>query len=96
MLLKKKINSNVQEKWFNEWYAACVNYYHNYFYDICKLWSTTIYFLEKSGVDGVSFPLNSISPNDPVMKAWKYEMGVYLMEILDLKYPFFSRLTKFQ
>ena len=41
-------------------------------------------------------PINSISPYDSIMKAWKYGMLVYLMEISDPKYPFFSRLVKFQ
>ena len=30
------------------------------------------------------------------MKAWKYRMVAYLMEITDPKYSFFLRLTKFQ
>ena len=32
--IQEKISSHVQEKWFNEWYAACIDYYHNYSYDI--------------------------------------------------------------
>jgi len=28
-----------------------------------------IYFLNRSGVDGICFPANSLSPNDPVFKA---------------------------
>ena len=55
-----------------------------------------MYFLDRSGVGGVSFSVNSISPDDPIMKAWEYGMVVYLMEIPNPKYPFFSRLTKFQ
>ena len=66
---QEKISSHVQQKWFNEWYAACINNYHNYFYDIWESWSTMIYFFDKSGVGGVSFLTNSISPNDPVIKA---------------------------
>ena len=27
MISKKKISSYVQEKWFNEWYVACIDYY---------------------------------------------------------------------
>ena len=40
-----KISSYVQEKWFNNWYAACINYYQNYSYDIWESWSITIFFL---------------------------------------------------
>ena len=54
------------------------------------------YFPDKSGVGGVSFPANSISPNDPLIKTWEYGMIVYLMEISDPQFPFFSTLTKFQ
>jgi len=54
-----------------------------------------IYFLDKSGVGGVSFPVNSISSNDPVIKACEYGMIVYFMKIPDPKFSFFSRLTKF-
>ena len=60
-----------------------------------SLGGTTIYFSGKSGVGGVSFPTNSISLNDPIIKAWGYRMVVYFIEILDLKFLFFSRLTKF-
>ena len=55
-----------------------------------------IYFPDKSGVRGVSFPTNSISPNDPFIKAWEYKMIVYFMEILDQKFLFSPTLTKFQ
>ena len=58
--------------------------------------STMIFFPHKSGVDIVSLLANSISSDDPIMKAWEYGMVVYLMEIPDSKYPFFSRLAKFQ
>ena len=34
--IQEKISSYVQEKWFNEWYAAHIDYYHNYSYDIWK------------------------------------------------------------
>jgi len=55
-----------------------------------------IYFPDRSRVGGVSFLENSVSPNDPVMKAWEYVIVVYLKEILNPKYSFFSRLTKLQ
>jgi len=55
-----------------------------------------IYFLDKSGVGGVSFLANSISTNDPIIKDWKYRMVVYFMDFPDPKYVFFSKLTKFQ
>jgi len=32
--VQAKISSYVQEKWFNTWYAACIDYYQNYSYDI--------------------------------------------------------------
>jgi len=81
MTSKKKISSHVQKKWFNEWYAACIDNYHHYSYDIWEFWSTMIYFSDKSGVGGVSFQANSISPNDPVTKAWEYGMVLYFIEI---------------
>jgi len=52
-------------------------------------------FPDKSGVGGVSFPTNSISLNDLIIKAWEYGMIVYFMEIPDPKFPFYSTLTKF-
>ena len=55
-----------------------------------------IYFPNKSGVGGVGFLTNSISPNDPIIKAWEYGMILYFIEIPNPKFPFFSRLTKFQ
>ena len=33
-IIEEKISFHVQEKWFNEWYAACIDCYHNYSYDI--------------------------------------------------------------
>jgi len=32
--IQEKISSHVLEKWLNELYATCIDYYHNYFYDI--------------------------------------------------------------
>ena len=93
---EKKISFHVQEKQFNKWYTTCINYYHNYSYDIWESWSTIIYFFDKSGAGSVSFSAKSISPNDPVLKHWEYGMVVYLMEIPNPKFPFFSRLTNFQ
>jgi len=34
-------------------------------------------------------PTNSISPNDPIIKAWEYGMVVYFMEFPNPKFPFF-------
>ena len=55
-----------------------------------------IFFPNWSGVRGVTFPANSITPNDPIIKTWEYGMVAYLMKIPYLKYPCFSRVTKFQ
>ena len=88
MIFKKKISSHVQKKWFNEWYADCIDYDHNYSYDIQKFQSTPIYFFDKPGVGDVSFPTNSVSINDPVIKASEYGMVVYFMEIPYPKFPF--------
>ena len=55
-----------------------------------------IYFPDKSEVGQDSFPPNLISPNDPLIEAWEYDMIVYFMEISYPKFPFFSTLTKFQ
>jgi len=94
--IQEKISSHVQEKWFDEWYATCIDCYHQYSYYIWESRSTTIYFSDKSGVDGVCFLPNSISPNGPIIKAWEYAIVLYFMEIPDPKYPFFPKLTKFQ
>ena len=67
--IKEKISSHVREKWFNEWFAACIDFYHYYSYDIWESWSITVYFLDRSGVGGICFPANSLSPNDPIFKA---------------------------
>ena len=32
--IQEKISSYVREKWFNEWYATDIDYYHYYFYDV--------------------------------------------------------------
>ena len=32
--IQEKKSSHIQEKWFNDWYAACIDSYYNYFYDI--------------------------------------------------------------
>ena len=69
LCIQEKISSCVQEKWFNEWYAACINFCHHYSYNIWESWGTTIYFLDKSEVGGVTFPTNSISLNDALVKA---------------------------
>ena len=34
--IQEKISSHVQEKWFNEWYVACIDYYHHYSHDISE------------------------------------------------------------
>jgi len=93
--VQAKISAYVQEKWFNDWYAACIDYYNHYSYDIWESWSTTVFFPDRSGVGGVRFPANSIPLDDPIMKAWEYGMVAYLMEIPDPGYPFFSFFTKF-
>ena len=67
--IQEKISSHVQEKWFNEWHAVCIDFYHYYSYDIWESCGTTIYFFNKSRVGGVSFSTNSLSPNDPAYKA---------------------------
>ena len=46
-------------------------------------------------VSGATFPANSIHLDDHIRKAWEYGMVAYHVEISDLKYPFFSSLTKF-
>jgi len=66
--IQEKKSSYVQEKQFNEWYAACIDYYHHCSYDIWETLSTTIYFLDKSGISGVCFLTNSISLNDHIIK----------------------------
>jgi len=42
--VQTKISSYVQEKWFNNWYTACIDYYQNYSYDIWEAWSNIIFF----------------------------------------------------
>jgi len=32
--IHEKISSQVREKGFNEWHAACIDFYHHYSYDI--------------------------------------------------------------
>jgi len=32
--IQENISSHVQEKWFNEWYASCIDFYHHCSYDI--------------------------------------------------------------
>ena len=73
-MISQKKSSHVQEKWFNEWYAACINFYNYYSCDILESWGTTVYFSDKFGVGGVSFLANSVSPNDPVIEAWECGM----------------------
>jgi len=92
----RKSSSHVQEKWFNEWYAAGIDYYHTYSYDIWDSWSIIIFFPNGYRVGGVKFPTNAISPDDPSIIAWEYWIVAYLMKIPDPKFPLFSRLTKFQ
>jgi len=47
------------------------------------------FFPERSGIGGIRLPTNSISPNDPIMKAWEHRMVAYFMEITYPQYPFF-------
>jgi len=70
--------------------GAGIDYLHNYSYDIWESWSTTIFFPDKCGVGSVSLLGNSMSPDDPIMKACEYEVVVYLMKIVDAKYLFFK------
>jgi len=32
--IQEKISSHIQEQWFNKWYAACIDFYHHYSYNI--------------------------------------------------------------
>jgi len=93
--VQEKICSHFYKKWFNGWYVACIDYYHSDSYHIWEFWSTTIYFSNKWGVGGVNFPINSVSPNDPVIKVREYGMIVYFMEFPNPKHLIFSKLTKF-
>ena len=88
-----KIISYVQEKGFNDWYAACIDYYHNYSCDTWELWNAVIFFLDSFGVGSIRLPADSIPLHDPIMKAYEYEMVAYHIEVLDLNDPFFSNLT---
>ena len=92
----KQKSSYVQEKWFNIWYAAYIDYYQNYSYDIWEAWSTTIFFPDRSRVGGVRFSANTLPPEDPILKAWEYEIIAYFLEIPHLEKPFFQSLTRFQ
>ena len=55
-----------------------------------------IYLLDRSGVGGIYFLANSLSPNDPVFKAWKYRIVLHFTEIPVQKFSLFSTSTKFQ
>jgi len=35
--IQEKISSHVQGQLFNDWYAACIDYYHNY---SCDIWES--------------------------------------------------------
>ena len=93
--IQTKISSYVQEKLFNNWYTACIDYYHNYYYDIWEARSTTIFFSDRSVVGGARFPGNSLPPKDHVMKEWEYVMAAYFLDILNPENPLFQSLTKF-
>ena len=54
------------------------------------------FFLDRPGVDGDRFSINSIPLDDPIMKTHKYWMVAYLIEIPNLKYSFFSSLIQFK
>jgi len=69
--VQAKISSYVQEKWFNNWYVVCIDYYQNYSYNIWEAWSTTILFPDRSRVSGVRFLANSVPPEESIMKAWE-------------------------
>ena len=67
--VQTKISSYVHEKWVNDWYAACIDYYNNP-YDTWESWSTTILFPDRSRVGGVRLPANSIPPEDRFLGIW--------------------------
>jgi len=54
-----------------------------------------IFSPNRFGVSGIRFPAKSIPLNDPIMKAWEYEMIAYVLKIPNPKCPFFSHLIKF-
>ena len=56
--IQEKIRSHIEEKWFKEWHAACVDFYHHYSYNIWESWSTTIYF--SADLESVTFISQSI------------------------------------
>jgi len=94
--VQTKISSYVHEKWFNNWYVACIYYYLNYSYNILEAWSTIIRFPDKFGIGGIRFSTNSLPLEDPIIKAWGYGMVAYFLEIPNPENPFFQSLTKFQ
>jgi len=49
-------------------------------------------FPNRVGVGGVRFPTNSIPPENPIMKAWEYQMIAYFLKIPNPKNPFFHCL----
>jgi len=44
--IQTRISSYLEEKWFNDWYTACNDYYHNYSSSIWELWSTIIFSID--------------------------------------------------
>jgi len=66
--VQTKISSYVQEKWFNNWYITCIDYYENYSNDIWQSWNTPIFFPDRYGVGGIRLLAHSLPPEDPVMK----------------------------
>ena len=74
--------------------TACIDYYQNYRYDIWEPWSTTIFFPDRSRVGGVRFFVNTLTPEDPLMKAWEYGMIAYFLA--KSRKTFFQSLTKSQ
>ena len=83
------MSSYVQEKQFNTWYAAYIDYYQNYLYDIWEAWSTTIFFPDRPRVGGVRLLTNSLPLEYPIMKVWKYGMVAYFLEIPNPENPLF-------
>ena len=77
-------------------YATSIDHYKNYSHNIWESWITTIFFPDRFGVGGVRLPTNSLPLENPIMKAWEYEMVAFFLEIPNPENPFFQSLTKFQ
>ena len=56
----------------------------------------TIFFIDRSRVRCIRLLANSIPLDEPIMKVRGYGMIAYFMKIPNLKYWFFTSITKFQ